>query len=189
MRRGWDSREIKCRDGIEMPYSVGKAMRSKGGLLALVCLFAAGCGDYMSDDDYSHAWRAEVLKYRALDLSPENEPADPGETQEAATRRAARHAGDEIRAIASEVHQLEPAPKYADLQEKTYQFYLVQAQDFQVYAADLETGDAARGQAASQRLDETIDRLNKDVIAEIDKLGDGGKPFKSAWQAVFKPAP
>lgn len=156
-------------------------------LIGFVVLIAAGCNAHMSVEDYSHAWRAQVLSYRALDKQPDLAPADSGETPEQAGTRAALAVAEQLHKIARDLNELDAPESLHNLHEQTFLFYQGQADDFQIYAEALQSRDQGRIQAAVEEINAYVDEHQTAVLREIHRLGSSASLFEGAWAATLKP--
>src|SRR5207253_1774001 len=157
-------------------------MKIRLALLALMAV-ATGCNSHMSVDEYSHSWRAAVLKYRSLDKSPDQAVSSPGEVPGEATRNAAIAVADQLHQIAHDLQDLDAPDSVQSLQEQTILFYDGQSDAFRIYGESVMSGNASRQQQAVDGLNSYVDEHQDAVSKEIARLGTKDL-FQPAWSTI-----
>ena len=161
-------------------------------LALLLVVFMAGCSDSMSAEDYSHAFREAVNKYRAINKNPDDPAATPegnGDGSVQARMQAAVYIGSQMRDIATSIKDLKPPERFKNLHDETYLFYRGQGDEYSGYAEALQTGNPDRIATAVDRLNSFAGEHEQIVSHIIDKLNQDPKMFKNSWNSVLKDLP
>ena len=162
----------------------------KATLAGLVlAVFAAGCSDAMTPDDYANAWNNSVSDYRKIDKNPDDAAADPqgvADGSQETRMRAADNISNEIRAVADSIKDLKAPAQFAELQQETYLFYRGQADDYSGYSEAIGSGDANKATDAAQRINDFVGEHEQTVSKVINGLGTDSTRFRSSWDQVMK---
>ena len=163
------------------------------GLLPLAIVLLAfwcwGCGDYMSPDDYSHAWRLSVKQYRDIDKDPSDPAAiqsGNGDGSAEAQSQAAGYISQQIRTVADSIKDLKPPPEFSLLQEETYLFYRGVSDRYSGLSEAMGTNDAYKMGRAVDGLNTYADDEEKKINSIIKGLGKNAYMFQPQWQGVMK---
>jgi hypothetical protein len=155
----------------------------------LVLAFLLGCSDFMSEEDYGHAWREAATQYSKIDKNPD----DPAATQDGmgdgsieAKMHAADYISQQIRKIADSIKDLKAPPQFQALQDETYIFYRGQSDHFEGFAQALEGGKDDKIATAVDQLNSFADEHQKSIWRLIQKLGDKASTFTPVWKAAMK---
>jgi hypothetical protein len=159
-------------------------------LPAALCLFfLLGCSDSMTDEAYSHAWRAAVLEYRKINKNPGDPAADlegDGDGSNESQSRAAASIAAKIRVVADSIKDLKAPSQFRVLHDETYLFYRGQADGYAGIVSSFGSRD-------ENRVVEAVDRVNNFTIEHqatvgklIDGLGQKARHFHDSCLDVMK---